>query len=188
MKKTLAIIIFILINSTTWAQDSLLIGKWELKEIWKDSILFFDCDNIDVSFQTIMSNKVKSGKVKTKADSTVVLDFIKDFHTKSKLTFYEFSRNQDFKQSEEKQGGQYVLPEELVFGNVTARSVAQSKDTFIIVEKRGVFETDGLKILITLEGESSDYGCCNFEIKGNLLILNRTNGVNSSTVYRKIKE
>jgi hypothetical protein len=188
MKRILWLIAFILLNSNTWAQDDSLFGKWQLKEIWLDSILVFDSDNIDISYQYSMANKVKYGKMKTKADSTNMIDFIKDFHAKSKLAFYEFNKSHHFKPEEKKHGGQYVLPEDLFFGNVRAGSLIQSGDTLKVIEKRGGFETDGYKILITLEGTGSDYGCCNFEIKGDLLILKRFSGLNITTVYRKTKE
>jgi hypothetical protein len=188
MKKILGLITFILINSNTWAQEDLLFGKWQLKEIWQDSILIFDSDNIDISYQSSKANKVKQSKMKTKSDSTNMIDYLKDFHAKSKLAFYEFTKSNDFKREEKKPVGQYVLPEDLFFGNVRAGSLIQSGDTLKIIEKRGGFETDGYKILITLEGTGPDYGCCNFEIKGDLLIFERLSGINTKTVYRKTKE
>jgi hypothetical protein len=188
MKKILGLITFILISTATWAQNDSLYGKWQLKEIWHDSILIFDSDNIDISYQSSKANKVKRSKMKTKADSTNMIDYLKDFHAKSKLVFYEFTKSHDFKLEEKKYGGQYVLPEDLFFGNVRAGLLIQSGDTLKIIEKRGGFETDGYKILITLEGSGSDYGCCNFEIKGDLLIFERLSGINTKTVYRKTKE
>lgn len=177
MKRTQLLFMFLLIQSVSFAQDSLLIGKWQIKEMWQDSVLIFDYDNINASYIAKFLNETKHGKILTKTDSIKIMKTIKKVHAKYKLLFYEFGKAGNFAYGKA--------------GNMSTGVLTKNGDSLKFIKKLGGYLTDVDRLLIFLVNEGSDYSSSSsfrFKIKEDVLILIPEGGIKGYATYRKIKK
>ena len=78
------------LTSNLNAQDSLLMGKWQLLEMKRESVLVFDRNDIDVSVKARFQNALKTEDSLNHSDSLVIMEYVASIHPKMQQIYYEF--------------------------------------------------------------------------------------------------
>ena len=115
-------ILILCISNALYAQDSLLIGKWQLFEMQKDSVIIFNRDNVEIAIKEAI-NRQKS------LDSAAIKNFKEITHPLMKKMFIEFLDN----------------------GNLNAGVLDLKEGKYVFKEKLGAYRIDGKKLGINLK-------------------------------------
>jgi hypothetical protein len=137
---------FFICFGQTFAQDSLLTGKWQISSMMRDSVMTFDQDDIQVSLEARYLNTLKEKDVLTEADSAEIQTYIEEVHAKMKQMYYEF----------------------LGDGKLKAGVLDLEDGQYVFKEKEGAYYVDGDKLWIHVGGNST---ASIFSIKDNELTL-----------------
>jgi hypothetical protein len=114
--KHICIILFVLASNSPKAQDTLLLGKWQLVEMQKDSIIIFNRDSVEITFEEARNRN-------TPLDSVKIQKFTEVTHPLMKKMFYEFLDKK----------------------NLNAGVLDLENGEYIFVEKQGAFRIDEKK-------------------------------------------
>ena len=126
--KHICIILLILASNSLHAQDTLLLGKWQLVEMQKDSVIIFNRDDIEITIEDAR-NRNKP------LDSIEIQKYREVTHPMMKKMFYHFFDN----------------------GSLIAGVLDLKDGKYLFIEKNGAFRTDGGKVGIGVEGGNDDY-------------------------------
>lgn len=126
--KHICIILLILASSSLKAQDTLLLGKWQLVEMQKDSVIIFNRDNIELTLDEAR-NRQKP------LDSAAIKKFKEVTHPLMKKMFYEF----------------------LDHGSLNAGVLDLENKHYVFIEKLGAYRIDDKKLGVNLDGGMDSY-------------------------------
>lgn len=116
------------LNTRANAQDSLLIGKWQLVEMQQDSIIVFNRDSAELI--------IEAGRAKQKTlDSLELKKYIEITHPMMKKMYYQFLDNSE----------------------LLAGVLDLNDGNYYFVEKQGGYYIDGNKIGISVSGGIDSY-------------------------------
>ena len=130
MKITFVLLVSMFLTSNLNAQDSLLMGKWQLLEMKRESVLVFDRNDIDVSVKARFQNALKTEDSLNHSDSLVIMEYVASIHPKMQQIYYEFFEN----------------------GALKAGLLDLKEGDYFFTEKDGLYIVDIEKIRIRVKG------------------------------------
>jgi hypothetical protein len=152
MKRTIIITLFMCIVWSAGAQaDTSLIGKWQLIEMQKDSVIIFNRDSIELSMEARYKNELKTKDMLNQSDSLAIKNYVEFIHPMMKQMFYNFSED----------------------GSLTAGVLDLKEGVYFFIEKSGGFMIDSTRLGISISGSIDSYA---FKIEGDILTLVQLRG------------
>lgn len=161
--KNIYIVYLVLFSNLVNAQDSLLLGKWQIVEIIRDSVVVFNRDSIEISIAARVKNALKTKDSLLHSDSIEIIQYVNSVHPIMNNMYYEFSGT----------------------GSLTAGVLDSKNGEFYISTRQGGYMLDGAKIGIHFGSIQSFIYELNDE---NLILWDFKNGTIDRKGYIKLKK